>query len=268
MTVTFESMKHRMRRSLVPWGLVVVALAALVAPAATAESGELQILAYSLKHRPVSEALALVRPLLTTRGTVEEQRRGNTLVVRDEAAVLKRVGRALSSFDVPPKDMRLHIQVVQAGPHLKSVVSPPVQAVSAGSLSPELESRLRGVLRYEDYRVLAQADVPSKEGQGVNYSLGDEYQVSYRLGQVIGERRLKLEDFRIKKRTPSTNKGRQLEPRELYHATFNLWLEKPFMLVITQDPGRQEALLIAISARPVGAEATASGTGGPAGKKE
>ena len=217
-----------------------------------ADTPELQILAYSLEHRPVSEALALIRPLLTTRGTVEEQRRGNTLVVRDEASVLGRVSKALAAFDLPPKDLRLHIQVVQAGPELKSVVSPPVPTVSAGELSPELEAKLRGVLRYEDYQVLAQADVPSKEGQPVNYSLGDDYEVSYRLGQVIGERRLKLEDFSVKKRTKSTNKARQLEPRELYHATFNLWLEKPFMLVLTQDPSRQEALLIAIAARPEG----------------
>lgn len=246
--------------------LAAVVLIMLVLPSAvSAESPreELQILAYSLKHRPVSEALAIVRPFLTARGTVEEQRRGNTLVIRDQATVLKRVGQALSVFDAPPQDMRLHIQVVQAGPEFKSVVSPPVQTVSAGELAPELESRLRGVLRYEDYQVLAQADVSSREGQSVNYSLGDEYEVSYRLGQVVGERRLKLEDFRIKKQTRSTNKGRQLEPRELYHATFNLWLEKPFMLVITQDPGRQEALLIAISARPAGAESA-----GVAGKKE
>ncbi|MEM6793590.1 MAG: secretin N-terminal domain-containing protein [Acidobacteriota bacterium] len=224
------------------------AMPAAAQPAAPADEARLSTHAFSLEHREVGEALNLVRPLLSSRGSVEEQRRGNTLVVRDRAASIERIAEALSAFDVPPKNMRLEIQVVQAGPKRKSVVSPPLPTVGA-ELPEDLEERLKALLTYEDYKVLAQADVPSFEGQPVTHSVGDDYEVSFKLGQVVGDQRLRLEGFKVKKRVRSTNKGRRLEPRELYHATFNLWLEKPFMLVLTQNAERREALLIAISAR-------------------
>ena len=61
---------------------------------------------------------------------------------------------------------------------------------------------------------------------------------------------MKLEGFRIVKQVENpTNKGRRLEPRELFHATLNLWIDRPFNLVLAQDESRQEALMVAISCR-------------------
>jgi hypothetical protein len=211
----------------------------------------LRVHAHTLSFRSASEALPLVRPFLSPAGTVEEQPGGNTLVIRDTQMVIGRIVPVLERFDQPPEDLRFEIQIVRAGPR-RGGISPP-QAEESVELSGEIVDRLRQLLRYEDYQVLAEAAVTSTEGQRVTYSLGQSYSVSFRLGSILkgakaDSERLRLEDFRILKhvRNPS-NKGRQLEPQELFRATLNLWVDRPFNLVLTQDETRQEALMVAIS---------------------
>lgn len=207
-----------------------------------------RVFAYTLEHQKASDAIVKIRPLLSSRGTVEEQPRSNTLVVRDVGSAVEAVARALNDFDRPPEALRFQIQVLQAGPKARSVISPPRPgAVAEAEVSAELVDLLKGLLRYEDYRVLAQAGVTSQEGDEVVYSLGDGYDVSFRLGSILGGQRLKLEGFRIREKTRATSKGPQLPPRDLFNATLNLWLDKPFTLVLAQDEERKEALMVAIS---------------------
>ncbi len=75
-----------------PAPLVLCLVAALAGvPAAGQEGGDegeehLQAYAYTLRNKPAAEALVLIRPLLSKRGTLELQPEGNTLVVRDTVA--------------------------------------------------------------------------------------------------------------------------------------------------------------------------------------
>ncbi len=221
-----------------------------IAPVAIADNpgaaqGKMRVYAYTLKHQPAHEALALIRPLLSARGTVEVQPGGNTLVIRESKLALSRLTRVLADFDSEPEELRFDIRIVRAGPK-RNVVSPP-EHDDFGPLPEELASRLRELLRYDDYRVLAEAGVTSQEGEDVTYDLGQSYSVSFRSGTVMAGQRVKLEDFRIVKRGNATNKARQLKPQELFNATVNLWLGRPFNLVLAQDESSQEALMVAIS---------------------
>ena len=243
-----------------------------VAPAAAQppESG-MRVYAHTLKHQQTGEALALIRPLLSPRGTVEEQPGTRTLVIRDSRFVVARIVPLLVDFDHPPEKLRFDIKIVRAGNPPRQGVSPPLPegkagagtpaAASAGAgppaaapaedeLSPRQVARLRDLLRYDEYRVLAQAGLTSEEGEEVTYALGDTYSVSFRSGTVLAGKRLKLEGFRITKQIKNpTNKGRQLKPREVFHATLNLWLDRPYNLVLALDESRKEALMVAISCR-------------------
>ena len=246
------------------WLAALVALLALATAQAVAvpQAGEAPavdesramrgVYAYALKHQPAHEALALIRPLLSADGTVEVQPGDNTLVLRDRKPALARILPVLMSFDHPPQDLRFDIRIVRAGPR-RQVISPPLEAAPDSQLPEDLVARLRELLRYDDYQVLAKAAMSSREGEEVTYSLGRDYSVSFRPGTVMAGpagQRLKLEEFRIRKQVENpTNKGRRLEPRELFHATLNLWIDRPFSLVLAQDPSRQEALVVAISCR-------------------
>jgi hypothetical protein len=213
-------------------------------PKSRDNSARLEVYAHTLRYRDASLAASVVRHRLSPRGTVEVQPSANTIVVRDIPSILERVKVEITEFDQPPFSVRLEMRVVKAGP--KAVVSPPLPEGS--ELPPAILAKLQSLLRYESYRVLAEASVSSLEGEAVDYSLGPEYSVSFTLGSVLAERRLHMEDFRIVERL-SSDKGRGLDPKQLFHADLNLWMDRPFTLVLTRDDARQEALLVAITGR-------------------
>lgn len=232
--------------SALAWSGVAVAQSPAGRPGPPPQAIPLRVLAVSLRHVAAVEALNHVRPLLSPRGTVEMQPTANTVVVRDLDDAITRIAKALTDLDQPPQQVRFDIRVVQAGPK-RGMISPPV---AEAPLEEELARRLRGLLRYDDFRVLAQAAMSSSEGEQVAYSLGDGYDVSFKLGSIVGDQRVKLEGFKItRKPAAQADKSRRLEPRQLFQATLNLWLDKPFTLVLAQDEARQEALMIAISCR-------------------
>src|SRR3954465_11411347 len=103
-------------RSVLPVRLLASVLAVLIlSPALTAQpagktkaavAGSVVLQAYTLRHQRASEAVALVYPLLSRKGTVELQPGGNTLVIRDVPAALNRIAPVLRNFDHAPRLMR------------------------------------------------------------------------------------------------------------------------------------------------------------------
>lgn len=216
-------------------------------PMAQAQAGEqatpapLEVYVHTLSHRDARIAAGIITQKLSPRGTVEVQPGANTVVVRDIPTILHRVKADLREFDRPPAGVRLELRVVKAGP--PPVISPPV--ADRDELPADLLAKLQALLRYDSYEVLAHAAVTSKEGEAVDYSLGPDYSVSFKLGSLHSGRKLRMEDFRIVERL-SSEKGRGVEPKELFQADLNVWLDRPFTLVLTRDEQRKEALLVAL----------------------
>ncbi len=237
---------NRRARTRVALSLVAVVLMAF-APAgsllAESASDAREVHAFTLENQPASEALVLVRRLLSDDGTVELQPRENTVVVRDRRSVLDRLTPLIEAFDHPKIDLRFEIHLLRAGGE-------------AGEAPPsEVVEKLERYLRYDAYHVLGSAGVTSREGGRVTYDLGDDYQVSFRPGTMVAGRSLKLHDFQITKRSPrlvaaNANKSRQPQPEQLIQTNLNLWREKQFIMVLSQDAGSEEELMIAIKFRP------------------
>jgi hypothetical protein len=240
-------------RAALPW-LVLMPLLAVAAPGApaVAQSGQsrpqvsgvpgdrapaqnLQVYAYTLRHKPASEALMLIRPLLTSRGTLELQPEGNTLVVRDTLAALGRIVPTLRAYDQPPAPLRMHVMVVRAD-------SRPSPSYAGSSLPDWLEERLRGLLRWDYYRVLADSGVQTREGESVTHEVGLSYGVSFRMGNVLSGDRIKLHDFKVWR--AGTPNGRD-EP--LVEATLNLSLDKPKVLGLANSESSDHALMVVLT---------------------
>jgi hypothetical protein len=227
-------------------------LAAWGEPATAEHENSFKVYAHTFKHQKAQDILPHIRPLLSLFGTVEEQPGRNTLVIRDIPAHVTRIIPLVKAFDHPPEKLRFNIQIISAGPKGRVDES----TGERFELPAEMVEKFRRFLRFDDYRVLAQAGLTSREGEDVTYALGEDYSVRFRLGTMTNARgsgnakRLRLKDFQVFKhvRNP-TNKGRQLEPRELYRATFNVWVDRPLNLVLPQDESRQEALMVVISCR-------------------
>lgn len=199
-------------------------------------STSVQVYAYTLRHKSASEALQLIRPLVTSRGTIELQPEGNTLVVRDTLAALGRIVPVLRSFDRPPQPLRMEVMVVRADNH-------PAPRERGRSLPRWLEERLRGLLRWDFYRVLASSGVDTLEGQALTHEVGERYGVSFRMGSVEPGDRVRLHDFKVWH--ADGGDGDRGEP--LVEATLNLWLDKPKVLGLANSESSDHALMVVLT---------------------
>lgn len=212
------------------WGALAALLLAGAAAAAAQPEPALLVHAYTLRHQPAAEALGQVYPLLSPRGSVQLQPGGNTLVVRDEAAVVERVAELLRQFDHPPHELALRIQVVRAGDGAEGEV-----------LDRDLAERLRELLRYDSYRVVAAADLMAREGEQVTYELGEEYLIAFQLGTLMRAERLKLHDFEV------TRRSGEAADRRLLRTQVNLLLGRPMILGLAKNESSRRALLLVLT---------------------
>jgi type II/III secretion system protein len=200
------------------------------------DSAELVLHAYTLRYQQALEAIPLIQPLLTGRGTLELQPGGNTLVIRDTAAALARIVPVLHAFDHPAQPLKVEILIVRAS---RAVVSP---QVNRSDLPEPLTRRLRELLPYEIYELQAQANLGSQEGQAVAYELGDDYVVSFRLGTLMEAKRIRLANFEVSRRA-----GRSKATVPLVHTSLNLCLDQTMSLGLARSEGSRDALIIVVT---------------------
>lgn len=207
---------------------------------ASARTADLKVFAYTLEHQRAVEALTRIQPLLSRRGTVELKPAENTLVVRDELASLSRIAAELRSFDHPTRPLSVEILIVRA---YRSAFSP---KVVEGELPRELARRLSELLPYSSYQVLAHTRLNGEEGEEVTYELGDSYRVTFRIGTVLEERRVRLYDFQIAQSLPG---GTGSARRKLLHSNLNLSLGHPLALGMAPRESSDTALMLVLTPR-------------------
>lgn len=194
----------------------------------------LQVYAYTFRHKTAAEALVLVRPLLSREGSLELQPESNTLVIRDTLAALGRIVPTLRAYDRPPQPLRIQVMLVRASTRVVSGVP------DRKPLPDWLEKRLRGLLRWDHYAVLATSGLDTQEGQDVSDEVGELYRVSFRLGNVFEDQRVQLRDFKIWHADRESGKP-------LLQATLNLWLGKPKVLGLANSESSDQALMVVLT---------------------
>jgi hypothetical protein len=213
--------------------LTVMAPAALVAQAEADDTTDLVIEAITLRYRNAAQAVQVVHPLLSGRGTVELQPGGNTLVLRDVPRAIKRIMPLLREFDQPANLVTVRVQIVAASSETGgSQVGP--------SLPAALISRLRDLLRYENYSLLAKTEFAVQEGLEAAYELSNEYRVDFMLGRLLEDRRISLEGFKISRRRGDG------EMAPLIHTNLNLNLGRPMVLGLAESESSDRALMVVV----------------------
>lgn len=206
------------------------------------EEEDLRLHVFTLEHQPAEEALELVKPMLSNRGSVELQARSNTLVVRDTLASLARIGPKVHSFDHEPQPLELEVVVLRAFSRAQGPIPENARVPTA------LAGKLRSLLRYESFRLVARARLQTLEGEAVSYDLNRSYRVAFRLGTVVATpnrtERLKLRDFKVERLIDGAEGG------SLIHTNLNLFVGKTTTLGLARTETSDSALMVAITARP------------------
>lgn len=236
------SFARRIAQSLLVLSFLAAAGAAQSRPPAppAGNQGDLVLHAYTLKHRKASEALPLVSPLLSPRGTVELQPGTNTLVLRDTITSLGRIVPALRAYDHPARPLTLELYVVRANRSASQELR--------SDLPEPLTRRLSALLPYNIYEVRAQALLASLEGQAVTYTLSSDYEVSFRVGTVLAPGRVKLSDFRVSRNTRRSGRS-DPQPQLLIHTNLSLLMDQSTFLGLARSESSPEALMVVLTLR-------------------
>ena len=190
---------------------------------------------YSLRYRPAAEAIAEVQGLLSERGTVELQPEANSLVLRDTRPIVRRAMARLRDYDQPLRQIRLEIQIVQAGGG--SPAGPP----DGPRLSAELVKRLRELLRFESFVLVAQAGLEMREGRAGRLSVRRRLPGGVRAGCPD------LQPASYDWATSSSVADRPLRRERLIHTNLNLMLERPMVLGLAQTESSERALMVVLT---------------------
>jgi hypothetical protein len=223
--------------------LALVPALVLAAARLEAQQPEPEIVAhvYMLRHQTAGDALGLVRPLLSQRGTVELRPAANTLVMRDTVEAIERILPVLVAFDHPPRPVDVELWLVRAtGPKVPVSPQPPPRP---SDVPPELLKALADHLPYEHYGLLGSSKVRGAEGERMTFQVAKDYAVRFRLGTVVAEQRVRLNDFEVAL-LPDTG-----DAVPLLRSQLNLWLGRTMVLALSAGEGSSTALMVVVRCR-------------------
>jgi hypothetical protein len=198
-----------------------------------------QLYAYTLRYQPARDAFDVVQRMLSSEGKITLRPGSRTLEIRDTPEMIQQIGSFLRGFDHTPLTLDLELMVVQA-------INPPVspQPRDSPEIPRELISEWRKFRPFQSYQLLARADLEPRENEQVTYEMADGYRVSFRLGTLLANRRIKLHGLRLS-RVPE---GGQPE-RVLIHATLTPWMGRAMALAISQSEDDRSALMLVVICR-------------------
>jgi hypothetical protein len=207
---------------------------------ASGREEEMAVHVYALRHQRATDALRLVLPLLSERGSIELRPGGNTIVIREKRSNVESVLQTLHRFDHEKRQVSVGLWLIRAT--RGAPISPPAVVDPKLRAYPEVLDRLRDYLQYNSYSIVGYAQAEGSEGDGMSFDLSREYDVRFRLGTVVGLERVPLEGFEVFRR--SEESGPSGVPRSLLRSNLNSWLDRP--LVLALSAGETDALLVVI----------------------
>ena len=219
---------------------LILTLAAFGAFAQQAD-GKVVVQTFKFKFKSADKAAQMVRPLVSSGGSVSIQAGANTLVVTDRSDNVSRIADAIEDYDVPSRTFKLELKLVAAG---RVTGNPPAVPEDLR----EVSTKLAGVLRFNSFEKLGELAVTGREGDVVRRDVDGAYHADFTIGEydpVTGT--VQVSDFQLG-RYNQTAAGKK-ELTEVLKTTLNLKVGQTVILGASKLPESNRALMLIVVAR-------------------
>jgi len=218
--------------------LVIVLFVALSAaqaePPAPEAAKALSVRTFTFKYKEAEKATGVIKPLMSTDGTISIQPGTKSIVVTDRAENLKAVAKAIADYDVAPQTFHLSVRLISAS-HVAPDTAKAAEEVK--DVAPKLNR-----MGYNALESAGQADFEGKEGDPGILELPSGYRADFKLGEYDpASDSVKLSDFHL-----SRLQADQLTP--VLKTTLNLTLGQTYMVGATRSAKSERALWIILVA--------------------
>ena len=221
---------------------LLVAMMLLISGVAAAEpktaAKPLSVRTFTFKYKDAEKAAAIIKPLVSTEGSISIQPSTNALQVTDRAENLKQIAKAIGEFDAPARSFRLYVRIVSAS----RVDNPPRVSDSLKDVAQKLS-----MLRYNAFESVGEVNVDAKEGDPGNVEMPSGYRADYKLGEYDpASDSIQVSDFRLS-RLEGAQKDQlvSLTPK----MSVNLGIGQTYIVGASKAPESQHALMIVLVAR-------------------
>lgn len=201
-----------------------------------------EVRAFEVRYRPLSEAADLVGSVLSPVGVLTLKPKLKLLVVEDRGIILSRVQSLLSEFDLPPRNVEVTLNLF------------------LGTMRPEGPDAARtrhGVIdlaplqftRWTSYESLGSRNVNGLEGEEVVTDISSDYRVVLTI-DFVDERQgvVKFKSVSLLRRVPASDGGPE-RLQNLYSVSGLVDLDKQHIFGAARDPGANQALFLTLNAR-------------------
>lgn len=213
--------------------IALLATGAAVAEPAAAAGKALPSKTFQMKFKAVESAAALIKPLLSSEGSVSTESANGTLSVSDKPANLAAIAAALQEFDVAPRSLKLSIRLVLAGRGGAGARMPE----EARDLSTELS-----MLGFTSAEPLGQADIEGHEGESAAVEMANGYRAAFKFGDYDPtSKTVSVSDLHVSKLTTDH------ATKDLYRTTLNLKVGQTYLFATTRKG--EKALVIVMAVR-------------------
>ena len=220
--------------------VLILALATFSAAAQQAD-GKQVVQTFKFKFKSADKVAQMVRPLMSSEGSVSIQPGANTLVVTDRADNVSRIAAAIDDYDVPSRTFKLELKLVAAG---RVDGKPPAVPDDLR----EVSAKLSGVLRFNSFEKLGELAVSGREGDAVRRDVDGAYHADFTIGEydpVTGT--VQVSEFKLG-RYQQTAAGKK-ELTEVLKTTLNLKVGQTVVLGASKLPESNRALMLIVVAR-------------------
>lgn len=192
---------------------------------------------FDLRFRRAEEAAILIRPMLSTSGSIVLQSRQNSLTVRDSSGVVERSAQAIAAYDVPPRAASISVTLLKASTEASPAARPTVSDEIRG-----VGERLKKLFNFTGYTPLDSVVVQGTEGDIVDYVIGGQYRLEFLVDSTADETMVRLKNLTLVRlrREPSGNEIR----REILKTSLNIPVGQTYVLGIGRDEAAPGALFM------------------------